>query len=645
MSKYNFVRVGAAVPKLKVANVDYNVDEIIELVKEADEKDVAILTFPELSITGYTCADLFFQKKLITDVQNGLKKLIEATRDLDTLYAVGAPIVFNDVLYNCAVVIHKGEIQGIQPKVFLPNYDEFYDKRWFTSGKDHINKISYIQMFGETIPFGNLIYTSERLGYKLGIEVCEDLWAPIPPSSNKVLEGANIIINLSASSELIGKINYRRNLIKTQSARCICAYIYASAGVHESTTDLVFGGYSGIYENGKLLKENNRFDRENNIIISDIDIDILTHDRIKNKTFADNKEMDSGNSDDATWFIEHAKEYEINTKTLVRNINKTPFVPRDNADMTERCEEIFNIQVAGLAKRLEHTGEKKVVLGLSGGSDSTLAALVCKKTFDLLGLDSKNIITITMPGFGTSKRTYDNTFKLANELGITIKEIDIKDACLQHFKDIGHDISIKDVTYENVQARERTQILMDLSNKEKGPVIGTGDLSELALGWCTYNGDHMSMYAVNCSIPKTLVKYLIKWYAINIGAEKVLFDILDTPISPELLPLDDKGNITQSTEDLIGPYEVHDFYLYHFIRYGMEPEKLLMLVVKAFDNEYTKEQLKNWLKVFIKRFFNNQFKRSCMPDGPKVGSICLSPRGDWRMPSDADYTSWIGNID
>ncbi|HAN10560.1 MAG TPA: NAD(+) synthase [Clostridiales bacterium] len=639
---HGFVRVGAAVPKLKVGNVDYNVDEIIKLVKEADEKDVAILAFPELSITGYTCADLFFQRKLIKNVQNGLSKLMDATKYLDTLYVVGAPIVSNDILYNCAVVIHKGEIQGIQPKIFIPNYNEFYEKRWFTSGKNMINKMSYIQMFDKTIPFGYLVYTSQKLGYKLGIEICEDLWAPIPPSSNRVLQGANIIINLSASNELIGKVNYRRNLIKAQSARCICAYVYTSAGVHESTTDLVFGGYSGIYENGRLLKENNRFDRENNMIISDIDIDMLTHDRIKNKTFSDSKDMDSSNSDDTAWFIEHEKGYEINSKTLIRNVNKTPFVPSDNADITERCEEIFNIQVAGLAKRLEHTGEKKVILGLSGGSDSTLAALVCKKTFDLLGLDSRDIITITMPGFGTSNRTYDNTFKLANELGMTIREIDIKAACVQHFKDIGHDMSIKDVTYENVQARERTQILMDLSNKEKGPVIGTGDLSELALGWCTYNGDHMSMYAVNCSIPKTLVKYLIKWYAMNIGAKEVLFDILDTPISPELLPPDDKGNIKQVTEGLIGPYEVHDFYLYHFIRFGMLPEKMLMLAVKAFDNEYKEEQLKNWLEIFIKRFFNNQFKRSCIPDGPKVGSICLSPRGDWRMPSDADYIGWIG---
>ncbi|HBY19884.1 MAG: NAD(+) synthase [Clostridiales bacterium GWE2_32_10] len=629
-----FVRIGAAVPKLRVADVSYNIEQIIELAKEADEKDVAMVVFPELCITGYTCADLFFQKRLSDDVEKGLVRLAEETRDMDTLVIVGASIMWSDDLYNCAVVIHRGRVMGIQPKIFLPNYNEFYEKRWFSSGKNFINKVEYIDINKEKVPFGGGIYTSKELGYKMGIEICEDLWAPIPPSSQRALQGANIIVNLSASNEVIGKNEYRCSLISGQSSRCIAAYVYSSAGVHESTTDLVFGGYAGIYENGKMLAENDRFGRENELIITDIDVDVLISDRVVNKTFADSKELLKSEEINIIE-IEHKKDYAINKDNLLRYYSITPFVPSQNSDVDKRCKEIFSIQVAGLAKRLEHTGCKKVVLGLSGGSDSTLALLVCKQAFEILKMDSKGILAITMPGFGTSKRTHKNALKLADEIGITLKEIDIKHACLKHFEDIGHDASLRDVTYENVQARERTQILMDIANKENALVIGTGDLSELALGWCTYNADHMSMYAVNCSIPKTLVKYLIKWYAISIGAKAVLFDILDTPISPELLPPDEQGKINQQTETILGPYEVHDFYLYYFVRFKMTEEKMLMLASIAFDGIYNKDELEQWLKIFIERFFKNQFKRSCMPDGPKVGSICLSPRGDWRMPSDA----------
>ena len=548
------------------------------------------------------------------------------------LITVGSPFLHNSILYNVAFVFYKGSVLGIVPKSYIPNYSEFYEKRWFSEGLD-IKNATVDLPFQKNVPFGtDLIFSSQIANF--GIEICEDLWVTIPPSSYLSLMGAHIIGNLSASNELVSKADYRKSLISNQSARCMCSYIYSSAGVHESTTDVLFSGHLLISENGSLLKENKRFQRENEVIYSYIDVFKLKSERMKNLSFRDATKNLSLSPNFIKFEFDNISIYNFD-----RFIDKHPFVPSSEQECDVRCKEIFNIQAASLAKRLEHTRCKKAVVGISGGLDSTLALLVIVKTFELLKLDKKNIVTITMPGFGTTDRTYNNAIELCNELGTDLREINIVKAALQHFEDIGHDKDIHDVAYENVQARERTQILMDIANKEGGLLIGTGDLSELALGWCTYNGDHMSMYSVNPSIPKTLVRYLVKYVAQNESnnvVSETLMDILDTPVSPELLPKDSTGEITQKTEDIVGPYELHDFFLYHFIKHGSTKDRIFFLANHAFKDDYSEEEIQKWLDKFMYRFFTQQFKRSALPDGPKVGSISLSPRGDFRMPSDAE---------
>ena len=632
----DFIKVGSACPKTKVADVLYNVENICYCIDKSYDSNVKFLVFPELCITSYTCSDLFLTSILLNKALDGIKLICEKSVDKDMLLAVGAPLIHNNVLYNCAIIIFNGRILGIVPKSYIPNYSEFYEKRWFTEGVNLIDEIINLP-FQENIPFGsNLIFAAGD--YKFGVEICEDLWVTIPPSSYLSLLGANIIGNLSASNELVSKKDYRVSLISNQSARCMSSYIYSSAGVHESTTDLLFSGHLVISENGSILKQNDRFQRENEIITSCIDIFRLNAERLKNLSYRDASKMVPFKAKNIYFNFK-----DTNIKEFDRYVDKHPFVPSNEHEREERCKEIFNIQASALAKRLEHTNLKKAVIGISGGLDSTLALLVVVKTFKLLGIDNKNIIAITMPGFGTTDRTYNNALTLCKELGTDLREINIVDAALQHFKDIGHDKDIHDVTYENVQARERTQILMDLANKEGGLLIGTGDLSELALGWCTYNGDHMSMYSVNPSIPKTLVRYLVKYVAEKESNKEVshtLLDILDTPVSPELLPKSEKGDIVQKTEDIVGPYELHDFFLYHFIKHGSSKERIQFLAEVAFKDDYSKEEINKWLDKFIYRFFTQQFKRSALPDGPKVGSISLSPRGDWRMPSDASFNSF-----
>lgn len=639
---YGFIRTAAAVPKLKVADCIYNTDEILNIIEEAYKKDVKILAFPELSITSYTCADLFAQTTLIEYAEKSLERIAEFSKDKDMFITVGLPVCCDNQTFNCIAAISKGKILGLIPKTCLPNYSEFYEERWFASSADIIS--DEVTICGQTVPIGaDILFTAENIkNLTIGIEVCEDLWSPIPPSSYQSIFGATIIINGSASNELATKHEYRRNLVSQQSSRCICGYIYSSAGTGESTQDTVFSGHSMICENGNMLSESKRFLKEGSIIISDIDIELLANDRKKNTSF-----MTQLRKNEGPVFFRTVKFTlgENSIDDFYRTIKTAPFVPDNNIMLNERCEDIFNIQVTGLSKRITHTNSKALVVGISGGLDSTLALLVAVKACDYIGLDRKCVHGITMPGFGTTDRTYNNALNLMKSLGITLKEISIKDAAIQHFKDIGHDINIHDVTYENTQARERTQILMDYANKEYGMVIGTGDLSELALGWATYNGDHMSMYGVNGGIPKTLVRVLVKWVAENEtlgeGAAEILFDVLDTPVSPELLPPDKDGNINQKTEEIVGPYELHDFFLYYVVRFGFTPAKILFLAEKAFNGKYTRETLIKWIKNFYRRFFAQQFKRSCLPDGPKVGTINLSPRGDWRMPSDAVGRIWL----
>ena len=636
MNEYGYVKVGASTLELKVSDTIYNVQTIKKQIDEAVNKNIQIISFPELSITGYTCGDLFNQDILIDKSYEGLKDLVDYSKDKMIVIIVGSPIKCENKLYNCAVVINNGKILGIVPKTYIPNYNEFYEMRWFKSSNDL--KIKEINLFNEFVPIGvDLIFTSKLDDeLKFGVEICEDVWSLYPKSNDYASSGASIIFNLSASNETIGKYDFRKELIKMQSIKTISGYVYSSSGINESSTDLLFSGSSLIYENGKLLSENNRFDFNSNLIYSDVDIKRLVNDRRKNTSFISNTDK------------EYRNIYFTTSKNnlISRKYSKYPFVPSNEDKREERCKEIINIQSSALAKRLKHTNIKKCVIGVSGGLDSTLAFLVIKKAFEKLKIDNKNIIAVTMPGFGTTNRTYENALDLIKINNATLKEIDIKKACLVHYSDIDQDINNHDITYENAQARERTKILMDIANKENALVIGTGDLSELALGWCTYNGDHMSMYSVNSSIPKTLVKYLVKYIAdTDKKNKKVLYDILSTPISPELLPADEKGNIKQITEDKIGPYILHDFYLYHFFRYGASPKKIYMLAVNTFENEYSKEEILKWLKVFIKRFFTQQFKRSCMPDGVKVGSISLSPRGDLRMPSDASYNIWIKELE
>lgn len=638
LKEQGFVRVGAVVPKLKVADTEFNCNEIIKQIEIASNNKIQIAVFPELCITGYTCQDLFEQDILLEEAEKSLDKILEYTNNLDIICIIGMPIKAENQLFNTAVVIQKGRILGIVPKTFIPNYSEFYEKRWFTSSKNANNK--EIEILGQKVPFGIDLLFKDKANNEIcfGIEICEDVWAVEPPSNKLSLLGANIIFNLSASNEVIGKKEYRRELVKMQSAKTISGYVYCSSGVNESTSDVVFSGESMIFENGSCLANNQRFDFESNMIFTEIDTKRLANDRRKNTSFM-------GNPVDLEY-----REIEINIpdniESLTREYSKTPFVPEDKKKISEICEEILNIQSYGLAKRLLHTNINKTVIGISGGLDSTLAFLVIIKAYEILNLPKENIIAITMPGFGTTSRTHNNSMKLINEYGATFREINITKSSLQHFEDIGHDKNIKDVTYENAQARERTKILMDIANKENGLVVGTGDLSELALGWCTYNGDHMSMYAVNTSIPKTLVKYIIKWVADNSKEEckNIINDILDTPISPELLPPDENGNIEQKTEEQVGPYILHDFFLYHFLRYGAEPKKIYILACKTFKQDFKEEEIKYWLQVFIKRFFTQQFKRNCMPDGPKVGTVSLSPRGDLRMPSDVNYNIWLKNL-
>ncbi len=638
---YGFVKVAAAVPRGKIADCKYNAGQLESLIAIADGKGVQIITFPEMCITAYTCGDLFGQQLLLEEAEMGLMQILNNTRQLDIISILGMPIAVNSTVINAAVVIQKGKILGVVPKTYLPNYKEFYEQRWFTSALQVAE--DNVRLCGQIVPMGtNLLFETSDTTF--GIEICEDLWSTIPPSSTLALQGAEILFNLSADNEGIGKHGYLRSLISQQSARCIAGYVFSSCGFGESTTDVVFAGNGLIYENGSELAHNKRFSLEEQLVISEIDVERLRAERRINTTFAASKGTVPSDKKPLRITTEFVNSKELN---LTRTFDMHPFVPQGET-LNERCEEVFSIQVAGLAQRLVHTGAKTAVIGISGGLDSTLALLVCVRTFDKLELPRKNIIGVTMPGFGTTDRTYHNALSLMKSLGITIREISIKEACIQHFKDINHDINIHDVTYENSQARERTQILMDIANQTWGMVIGTGDLSELALGWATYNGDHMSMYGVNGSVPKTLVKYLVKWVAENDIDEEsriTLLDIVETPISPELIPADENGEIQQKTEDLVGPYELHDFFLYYFMRFGFRPSKIYYLANIAFKDIYDEETIKKWLSTFFRRFFNQQFKRSCLPDGPKVGSISISPRGDWRMPSDASSATWLKEIE
>lgn len=631
----SFITVAAAIPAVKVADCDYNIEQIIAQVTEAEEKGVEIIVFPELCVTGYTCQDLFRQSTLLENVELSVVRLLGHMRKMNVIAIIGIPVIVGDLLLNCAAVIQKGSILAMIPKTYLPNYNEFYEKRWFASSQDlRETQIRYAGNKITITPEPLLVRTSENVLF--GVEICEDVWAPAPPSNRLALSGADLIFNLSASDELVGKHDYLKGLLAQQSARTITGYIYSGSGFGESTQDVVYGGNAMIYENGVLLEEANRFSLEPQMMIGQIDIERLRSERRTNSTYVN---AQRGNNA----IIVDALPTDSIPFTLIRKIDPHPFIPA-SSDMQRSCEEIINIQSCGLAKRVIHTNSKNLVVGISGGLDSTLALLICVNTFDMLHLDRKGIIGVTMPGFGTTDRTYQNALTLMKNLGITIKEINIAKAVNQHFEDIGHDPKIHDVTYENSQARERTQILMDLTNQIGGFVVGTGDLSELALGWATYNGDHMSMYGVNGSVPKTLIRYLVRYiaeYKMDEATKAVLLDIIDTPISPELIPGDEKGNINQMTEDLVGPYELHDFYLYYFLRFGFSPRKIFFLAQHAFKGMYDDATIKKWLSTFFRRFFNQQFKRSCLPDGPKVGSVSLSPRGDWRMPSDAVSHLWL----
>ncbi len=640
--KYGFVRVAAASPELRVADVSFNSKKIIELINEANKNHVEFIVFPELCITGYTCGDLFMKDTLIEGAKEALLKIAQATMGSSLVSVIGLPLIISGRLYNCAAVLQNGRILGIVPKTYLPNYNEFYEARWFTVA-DQLDE-KEIDLGEEIVPVGtDLIFEARgKEELKFGIEICEDLWSLVPPSCYLAQAGAALLFNLSASSESVCKADFRRDLVKSQSSRCIAGYIYSSANCCESSTDLVFGGHLLIAENGNILKESERFYFENKLEIADIDLDRLSY----NRRIIGPSRRKTGDRDYRVILFEQAND--ICPDILQRSINKNPFIPLNDEDRDERCMEILSMQTCGLIKRLIHSKIEKLVIGISGGLDSTLAFIVTIRAMKRLGLPVSNIHAITMPGFGTTDRTYDNAINLIKEYNATLKVVDIKEACLKHFEDIGHDKDVHDVTYENVQARERTQILMDYANKTGGLVIGTGDLSELALGWCTYNGDHMSMYAVNTGIPKTLVRYIIQWYADNEADEavgKILHDILDTPVSPELLPPSQTGQISQKTEDVLGPYEVHDFFLFYMQSWGAGPAKLLFLARQAFKGQYSPEQLKKWLVVFFKRFFSQQFKRSCMPDGPKVGTVSLSPRGDWKMPSDASVELWLAELE
>lgn len=633
--RHGFIKVAAATPDIRVADVDYNKGQIIKQMDEAAEAGAKIIVFPELCITGYTCSDLFLQDILLNSAKKALVEIAEHTKNLDALVFVGVPIAVGGELYNVAAALNHGNILGFTTKSFLPNYGEFYEMRQFRPGPKKAEKI----LFGEKeIPFGpQLLFVEKQMtNLIVSAEICEDVWSPVPPSIEAAREGATVIVNCSASDETIGKASYREALISGQSARLISGYIYANAGEGESTTDLVFGGHNLIAENGTILAEAKRF--SNGIIYTEFDVQKIANERRKNTTFTETQEH-------VLPRIPFGLEQ---TETiLTRTFPSRPFVPRDDQERAKRCEEILTIQAMGLKKRLAHTHAKSAVVGISGGLDSTLALLVTAKAFDAMGLERSGITAVTMPCFGTTDRTYQNACKMSLKVGATLREVRIGDAVMQHFKDIGHDPQDHSVTYENSQARERTQVLMDIANQTGGLVIGTGDMSELALGWATYNGDHMSMYGVNASVPKTLVRHLVHYYADTCedsSLKEVLYDVLDTPVSPELLPPKD-GEISQKTEDLVGPYELHDFYLYYMLRFGYEPSKIYRIAKEAFAGEYDNETIYKWLRTFCWRFFAQQFKRSCLPDGPKVGTVALSPRGDWRMPSDACVAGWLKNLD
>mgnify|MGYP005766653521 CR=1 FL=1 len=634
--KSGFLKVCAVSPRVTVAGVQSNLNAALQEIEKANKNKVQILVFPELFLSGYTCGDLFLQTALQDACKSALTAVCRATENSALVVVIGLPLKFGASLYNCAAVVQNGMVVAVVPKTYIPNYNEYYEKRWFASG-DGVN--GTIKLNEQEVPFGQtLVRLSDDA--VLGVELCEDLWTPSTPSTSLALSGANIIVNLSASNEVVTKNDYRKNLICMQSAKDFCAYIYASAGVGESTTDLVFSGACTVAENGALLSEGERFAFNGSMAEACIDIEKLNDERAHNTSFTDAaKKLKEKLSEVSTPVEVSDLEYnEVN-----RSFDPHPFVPSDTAEKDERCREILSIQSHALAKRMSHIGAKKAIIGISGGLDSTLALLVTARALKILNLPNENMICVTMPGFGTTDRTYQNAVDLIHAFGATFMEISIRNAARGHMADIGHDESVHDITYENTQARERTQILMDLANKHGAVLVGTGDLSELALGWCTYNADHMSMYGVNAGVPKTLVRHLVRSEAQQLPEEisKILNDILDTPVSPELLPPDENGNIQQKTEETLGPYEVHDFYLYHFLRFGTRPEKLLFMASRAFAGIYTEEQLKNWLKLFVRRFFTNQFKRSCLPDGPKVGSASLSPRGDWRMPSDADCSVWL----
>ena len=628
---HGFYRVASAVNKTTVTNPQANTKEIITLLNESNTKDVSIVVFPELTLTGYTASDLFLNQTLIKSQNDALRNILKETENISTIAIIGIALIESGRLYNCAVIIQNGKMLGVIPKSYLPNKKEFYEKRQFSSGRDIVKQNIYL--LDQEIPFGVDLLFSDRAEILFGVEICEDLWAITPPSNHMASNGANLIFNLSASNELIGKAEYREELVRTQSARCMGAYVYSSAGVGESTTDTVFGGHAIISEYGSTLAQSKRFNMENSLTIADIDLQKLNWLRLSESSYCDARKKTI-----RTITISSTPKI----KKLERFINPMPFVPSIYQEKKHRCEEIINIQAHGLIKRMTHAHIKKAIIGISGGLDSTLALLSTHRAFEIMGWDSRDIIAITMPGFGTTTRTKNNATQLCKLLGVTLREADIKKISLAEFESIGHNPDDHSVTYENVQARARTSILMNTANREGGLVIGTGDLSEIALGWSTYNGDHMSMYAINSSIPKTLIKYVIEYYKQNIEIADIIDDILDTPISPELLP-HDRDNIVQETESIVGPYELHDFFLYHFIKYGAEPSKILFLANHAFD-KYDEETIRKWLKKFIWRFFTQQFKRSCMPDGPKVGTISLSPRADWKMPSDADMAIWLEEL-
>lgn len=640
--KYGFVKTACASPRLKVADCNFNSEQIICAAKDAAKNGASVIVFPELSITGYTCGDLFFQRTLQNASEVQLKRIISETAKLNSVIFVGLPVPRAEGIYNCAAAIKGGELLALFAKSYLPNYGEFYERRHFTPFQQNMNT-QFIDFAGfEEVPFGTdiLIQDEKDSAITIGCELCEDLWVPVPPSSRHILAGATIIANLSGGNEIIGKADYRRSLVKSHSARSLCAYLYANAGLDESTQDMVFAGHNLISENGTLLAESSLFSSET--IYADIDVERLCQERRRTTSFGFSANNNTFNSNYV--IVQIKMNVEKTAGEFSRYVDPHPFVPSDKDKRTQRCLEVITLQAQGLAKRLRHINCQSAVIGLSGGLDSTLALLITCRAFDLCGIERSKVTAITMPCFGTTDRTYNNACSLAKECGATLKEVPIADAVRQHFADLGHDESLHDVTYENCQARERTQVLMDYANKTNGIVIGTGDLSELALGWCTYNGDHMSMYGVNSSIPKTLVRYLVQWFAEasedakNEKLASVLKDILDTPVSPELLP-PKEGVISQVTEDLVGPYELHDFYLYYLLRFGFSPAKIYFLAQNA-NLPYGKDVILKWLKTFYRRFFTQQFKRSCMPDGAKVGTINLSPRGDWRMPSDAVYSAW-----